>query len=73
MDLSVLEEIAANEVLSLVQKLPENYQTIFNLSVIEGYTHKDIAEILGISEGTSKAQLAKAKAILQKLIIKNED
>jgi len=73
MDVSVLEEIAVNEVLSLVQKLPENYQTIFNLSVIEGYTHKDIAELLGISEGTSKAQLAKAKAILQKLIIKYKD
>jgi RNA polymerase sigma-70 factor (ECF subfamily) len=73
MDLSVLDEIAANEVLALVQKLPENYQTIFNLSVIEGYTHKDIAELLGISEGTSKAQLAKAKAILQTLIKRDKD
>ena len=73
MHLSVLEEIAANEVLTLIQKLPENYQTIFNLSVIEGYTHKDIAELLGINEGTSKAQLAKAKAILQKLITRNKD
>jgi RNA polymerase sigma factor (sigma-70 family) len=73
MDVSVLEEIAANEVLALVQKLPENYQTVFNLSVIEGYTHKDIAELLGISEGTSKAQLAKAKAILQTLIKRDKD
>jgi RNA polymerase sigma-70 factor (ECF subfamily) len=70
---SVLEQMAADEVLELVGKLPDNYRTIFNLSVVEGYTHKEIAELLGISEGTSKAQLAKAKAILQNLITKQKN
>lgn len=56
------------EIINLIQRLPSGYRTVFNLYVIEGYTHKEIADELGIAEGTSKSQLNKAKAILKKKI-----
>ena len=49
------------------------YRTVFNLYVIEGYSHKEIGNILGISEGTSKSQLARAKAILQRKVQEHLD
>ena len=54
--------------MKLVQQLSPGYRTIFNLYVIEGYSHREIAEMMGISEGTSKSQLARARAILKKLV-----
>ena len=56
------------ELLALIQKLPEGCQVIFNLYAIEGYTHKEIAEKLSISESTSKSQYARAKSILRNWI-----
>ena len=53
-----------------IKQLSPAYQTVFNLYVMEEYTHKEIAELLGISEGTSKSNLAKAKMNLQKIIVK---
>ncbi len=53
------------ELVKLIQGLPEGYRTVFNLYVIEGYTHNEIAEILKISVGTSKSQLSKAKRELR--------
>ncbi len=53
------------ELLALIKALPIGYQTVFNLYVIEGYSHKEIAEMLNISEGTSKSQLSKAKEQLR--------
>ena len=66
-DLSVdiLEQITAKELIYLIQKLPAGYRMVFNLHEIEGYSHKEIAEILNIKVGTSKSQLSKAKKILQ--------
>lgn len=55
------------ELLSFIQQLPEGKKLVFNLYVIEGYSHKEIAEKLHISEGTSKSQLSRAKEILKKL------
>lgn len=52
----------------ILANLPKGYQTILNLSVLEGYTHREIGEMLGISEGTSKSQLSKAKKYLRKII-----
>jgi RNA polymerase sigma factor (sigma-70 family) len=66
-----LGQMGANELLALVNQLPEGYKLVFNLYVIEGYPHKDIGEMLGISEGTSKSQLAKAKGFLKKLLTQN--
>lgn len=66
--LSVLDKLAEKDIISLVQQLSPGYRTVFNMYVVEGYTHKQIAEQLGISEGTSKSQLSRAKQILQDLV-----
>lgn len=58
----------AKELLSLVQTLPAGYRMVFNLYVFEGYKHREIAEALGISEGTSKSNLSDARAFLQKAL-----
>lgn len=64
--------MAENELLAMIQELPAGYKTIFNLYAIEGYQHNEIAEMLGISEGTSKSQLARARHILQEKLKKTE-
>jgi len=51
-----------------IQKLPDGFRVVFNLYAIEGYTHKEIAEQLGISDGTSKSQFSRAKKLLQKRV-----
>lgn len=56
--------------LGLVQKLPMGYRMVFNLFAIEGYTHPEIADMLKISEGASKSQLHKARALLQGWVLK---
>jgi RNA polymerase sigma factor (sigma-70 family) len=66
--LSVLDSLAEKDIIQLVQQLSPGYRTVFNMYVVEGYTHKQIAEMLGISEGTSKSQLSRAKLILQDLV-----
>src|SRR5687768_10027280 len=68
--LSVLDNLAEKDIVNLVQQLSPGYRTVFNMYVVEGYTHKQIAEALGISEGTSKSQLSRAKIILQDLVRK---
>ncbi len=68
---STLTIIANNEILSSVMKLPEGKRIIFNLYVVEGYSHEEIAQMLNISEGTSKSQLAKAKQILRSIYQNN--
>ena len=65
---SVLDELAEKDILALVQELSPGYRTVFNMYVVEGYTHKEIADILNISEGTSKSQLSRAKVILQDMV-----
>lgn len=65
---SVLDELGAKDILALVQELSPGYRTVFNMYVVEGYTHKEIADMLGISEGTSKSQLSRAKVILQDMV-----
>ena len=62
---SALSEIGAREIVGLIQNLPDGYRTVFNLYAIEGYSHKEIADQLNITEGTSKSQLFKARQILQ--------
>jgi RNA polymerase sigma-70 factor (ECF subfamily) len=65
----VLSGIAADELMSMLDQLSPGYRTIFNLYAIEGYSHKEIAEMLGISEGTSKSQLARARMLLKEMIV----
>ena len=66
--LSVLDSLAEKDIIQLVQQLSPGYRTVFNMYVVEGYTHKQIAEALNISEGTSKSQLSRAKLILQDMV-----
>jgi len=65
----MLIKLKAEEALKAVQNLSPAYQTVFNLYVIENYSHAEIAEILDISEGTSKSNLAKAKQNLRKMLL----
>ncbi len=59
------QNLTQEELLKLVQELPDGYRTLFNLYAIEGYSHKEIAAEFGINEGTSKSQVARARRMLQ--------
>ncbi|HVX52252.1 MAG TPA: sigma-70 family RNA polymerase sigma factor [Chitinophagaceae bacterium] len=65
--------IAYKELIGLIRKLSPAYRVVFNLHVIDGYTHPEIAKMLGISVGTSKSNLAKAKSFLQKFLVRDEN
>jgi RNA polymerase sigma factor (sigma-70 family) len=58
------------DLLEMIQSLPQGCQVVFNMFAIEGYSHKEIADILGISEGTSKSQYARARSLLQNKLMK---
>lgn len=68
----LLTELEVKDLLKMVSELPSGYRTIFNLYAIEGYTHKEIAEMLGINENTSKSQLSRARMHLQKKLLASE-
>ncbi|MGC4021669.1 MAG: RNA polymerase sigma factor [Cyclobacteriaceae bacterium] len=59
-------QLEAEDLMKLIEELPVGYRTVFNLYAIDGYNHQEIAEQLGISENTSKSQLSRARALLQK-------
>lgn len=61
---------SVEEIQFLIDHLPDGYRMVFNLFAIEGYKHQEIAKMLGINEGTSKSQLAHARKMLQKEVIK---
>ncbi len=69
-DENILADLHAEALTKLIQNLPPGYRAVFNLFVVEGYSHQEIAELLGIEEGTSKSQLSKAKATLRTMIEK---
>jgi len=68
-------EVNLNEedILLMIQKLPEHYRIIFNMSVIEGYNHAEIAKLLNIPEGTSRTKLTRARKKLQEIYLKEMD
>ncbi len=66
---SAYSHLTQKELMELVNNLPDGYRMVFNLYVIEGYQHDEIAEMLGIQPGTSRSQLVKARMMLQKQII----
>jgi len=68
-DQYVLESMTAEEITSLIKELSPKYRLVFNLYALEGYSHKDISEKLGISEGTSKSNLSRARGILQQKVL----
>ncbi len=67
------DSFAAKDLLKIIQTLPVGFKTVFNLYAIEGYSHKEIGDMLNISEGTSKSQYSRAKAHLQKIIPIDKD
>ncbi len=66
--LKQLSESGAEDIYKMITQLPTGYRTIFNLNVVEGFNHPEISIMLGISEGTSRSQLFKAKALLKKML-----
>ena len=62
---SAIENINEKDLMRIIRDLSPGYRAVFNLYVVEGYSHKEIGDMLGISEGTSKSQLARARMILQ--------
>jgi len=69
---NVFNQLAAKDMLEMIRAMPAGYRAVFNLYAIEGYTHKEISDMLNISEGTSKSQFARARAWLQNEIKKME-
>lgn len=67
-DEDVLDRLSVDEIMKLVQGLAPSYQIVFNLHVVEGFKHHEIADLLSISEGTSKSNLAKAREKLKKVL-----
>jgi RNA polymerase sigma factor (sigma-70 family) len=67
----IVSEISAQDLLKLVQELSPQYRLVFNLFAIEGFSHDEIGNMLGISEGTSKSNLSRARQILQEKVRKN--
>lgn len=65
---AVEDTLSAGEILECIANLSPQYRMVFNLYAIEGYSHKEIADLLTISEGTSKSNLARARGILQQRI-----
>ncbi len=72
-DYSVIEELSANDLLKLINELPHGFRVIFNMYAIEGYSHKEIADTLGITESTSRSQLTRARQLLQKRLSKKTE
>ncbi len=68
-----ISNLRVEEIVRVIAKLPMGYQTVFNLFVIEQYSHAEIAEMLNIKEATSRSQLNKARKMLQKLLTNNEN
>ncbi|MDD2199908.1 MAG: sigma-70 family RNA polymerase sigma factor [Bacteroidales bacterium] len=64
----IIAKMSADEILKKIQQLPQGYRVVFNLFAIEGYKHREIAELLNISENTSKSQYLKARKALIELI-----
>lgn len=65
---NVIDDLSAKDLINLIRELTPKYRMVFNLYAIEGYSHKEIGKMLGISEGTSKSNLARARYALQKKV-----
>jgi RNA polymerase sigma factor (sigma-70 family) len=71
-DSEAISQLSEEELLKIISKLPEGYKNVFNLVAIEGYSHKEAAELLDIQEGTSRSQLTKARQKLVEAIEKRD-
>lgn len=68
-----ISKCSEKEILSAIQHLSPSYRTVFNLNVIEGYPHKEVAELLGITESTSRSNLVKARSKLQEILAERKE
>jgi RNA polymerase sigma factor (sigma-70 family) len=66
------DSLEAEDLLNMIARLPMGYRVVFNMYAIDGYSHKEISEHLGINENTSKSQLSRARTYLQKLLLQQE-
>ncbi len=69
----VLAGIGGKDIIRMIRQMPEGFKTVFNMSVLEGYTHQEISRELGISEGTSRSQLSRARAWLQERLLEKRN
>jgi RNA polymerase sigma factor (sigma-70 family) len=69
---SLENQLEAEDLLKMISALPTGYRIVFNMYAVDGYSHKEIAEQLGISENTSKSQLSRARVALQKVLMESE-
>jgi RNA polymerase sigma-70 factor (ECF subfamily) len=67
---SVFSRLNREQILAIINRLPDGYRMVINLFLIDGYSHAEIAELLGITEGTSKSQLSRGKELLKKELLK---
>ena len=72
MNAFIIEKMSANELMEEVKNMPPGYRVVFNMFAIEGYSHQEIAESLGITESTSKSQYFRARAYLKDTISKRD-
>jgi RNA polymerase sigma-70 factor (ECF subfamily) len=68
----IIENLTVNDLMKILQTIPVGYRTVFNMYAIEGFSHKEIAEELGISVSTSKSQLSRARTVLKRIIEDND-
>jgi RNA polymerase sigma-70 factor (ECF subfamily) len=66
----IIEELNAEDLLTVIKSIPAGYQMVFNLFAIEGYSHREIAEKMNITESTSKSQYSRARKLLRDLLVK---
>ncbi len=72
-DPDIYQKLNAEELLELIKELPEKYRLVFNLNCVEGYSHKEIAQLLEIEEASSRSNLSRAKSLLRKKILANKE
>ncbi len=72
-DAKIYDKLSEQELLKMIDELPQGYKMVFNLYAIEGYSHKEIANMMEMNEGTSRSQLNKARKHLQKKLIALKD
>ena len=69
---NAIESLELEDLLKKIQSLPTGFRTVFNLYAVEGYSHREIGEMLSISEGTSKSQYSRARVLLRDMIAQDE-
>lgn len=69
---TIIDAMTEDEITTVINQMPDGYKQVFNLYVIEGYSHKEIGEILDIGESTSRSQLVKARKMMQSKLLKSQ-